>query len=1125
MLPRRHWLVALCSLLYVDLALAGVINPLLQRRAEQSTTAAAAKTEDASSSASPVATSSTAATATSSDGAENRKSTSASHATTTATATATTSASTSTLLSSVQASSTIVSTTSSLNLTFYNSTIASGQLPLKPEVTPGWGVAGAIMIITGVVYALIGIKKRSLHICLSTAYMTSLGTTVLIIYVMSPPFSHAVQGGFVAAAVCTGLILGGGAFLFKEITEGLGCMLGGFCFSMWLLCLHKGGLLPHSTGKIIFIVAFTIGFFAFYCSHWTRQYALIACISFSGATVTVLGIDAFSRAGLKEFWAYIWNLNNNLFPLGADTYPLTRGIRVEIAVIIVIFLAGIVSQLKLWHIVQERRAKRDAERAEDERALQLKDEEQGRRFEETNARERKEWEAKYGNGETGSNKHNSTTDSGVGDMGTEKGVSIERPSRPQSRMQGAEDDLEAASEPIELVDMQPQPKAAAEMILEHDAKDGALTVCVAADDYPEGMQPSETGVDGVAPTADVAAGSTQKSIRKVSNDSAGVWAAGPEIVPLPFKIPTTVHEEEAEAGENCTTGQGDNDDRSSVATFADEDEVIVSAYPHRRSLAKRLSQGSADLLRGLSKRASPTQIRSNDGTERNESKEELLSSPQSTALLQDEKDKDDSSSLAATIDETSSKDSYSVRDEEEDVDVIEEQSPHNSEVHTELSVAIETVEPVATTAIQQQETTELSAADLPTKIQQDETMPETPNRKTPSAASAEWTPLLEANQRPQPVQAVEAVAGAKEEEATTPTDSAAHGNETPRPVNVDELQQTAETGTPAPAAPRRSSLPVASRSGSYQSLGNMPAAVRGSVGGGFRSISSGHLARHTSALHNEPIAEEDDAASADADGHSPTSPTSPGLTPYSGPQTLIGRREMLLRSKSQGFYIGGPITQHIEASMSMPVIPSSGTSDNGSGSAHDLTTADLDDLPMNKRHEIMMRQQSYASIVGADGNGGSVVQTPMAGIVAFDSHQPKRGQAKMATNTARQSQLAAFRSSVALDLNGLIQAPAQAETGSPRLRESVSAHVLQNRSTSTASLMPTPQDVAHVKQSIEQQRNYMLGLREAEAQRREIKLQDKARTERAFEERMRKGDLMAAHRDAMRRMQASAREL
>lgn len=55
-------------------------------------------------------------------------------------------------------------------------------------------------------------------------------------------------------------------------------MIAAFCFVMFSLAFHK----------------------------ITRPYSLIVSISFGGATAIVLGIDCFSRAGLKEFWIYIW---------------------------------------------------------------------------------------------------------------------------------------------------------------------------------------------------------------------------------------------------------------------------------------------------------------------------------------------------------------------------------------------------------------------------------------------------------------------------------------------------------------------------------------------------------------------------------------------------------------------------------------------------------------------------------------------------------------------------------------------------------------------------------------------------------------------------------------------------
>ncbi|KAL8935255.1 MAG: hypothetical protein Q9216_005518 [Gyalolechia sp. 2 TL-2023] len=184
--------------------------------------------------------------------------------------------------------------------------IEPNELPIKPTITPALSVAGAILMLTGLFYTLIGIKTKWLHIFLSAAYLTSLATAVLIVYVMHPPISNAVQGAYFVACFVTGVIFGGGSVIFTDVTEGLGCLLGGYCLAMWFLVLTPGGLIKSNTGKAIFIACFTLGAFGCYVSRWTRAYGLIGAISFAGATVIVLGIDCFSRAGLKEFWLYIW---------------------------------------------------------------------------------------------------------------------------------------------------------------------------------------------------------------------------------------------------------------------------------------------------------------------------------------------------------------------------------------------------------------------------------------------------------------------------------------------------------------------------------------------------------------------------------------------------------------------------------------------------------------------------------------------------------------------------------------------------------------------------------------------------------------------------------------------------
>ncbi|KAJ5229837.1 hypothetical protein N7489_010545 [Penicillium chrysogenum] len=292
----------------------------------------------------------------------------------------------------------------------------SGGLPIKPTITPAWGVGGFILIALGAVLTFIGVRKQWVQIFLSTAFLSALGVTVLIIYVMSPPVSNAVQGGYLVAAFFTGAVFGGLSLVFREICEGLGCLLGGFCLSMWLLSLKSGGLLTEGGPKAGMIIAFTVGLYSLSFSHYTRPYGLIGCTSFAGATALVLGIDCYSRAGLKEFWLYIWGLNQNAFPLRTDTYPVTRGIRVELAATIIIAVLGVISQVRLWNLIKERRAKEENARRERTRKIEEEDAEVGRRLEEKNIQERAEWELIYGNGNgKPDSKTVSVSDTAVGD--------------------------------------------------------------------------------------------------------------------------------------------------------------------------------------------------------------------------------------------------------------------------------------------------------------------------------------------------------------------------------------------------------------------------------------------------------------------------------------------------------------------------------------------------------------------------------------------------------------------------------------------------------------------------------------------------------------------------------------
>lgn len=474
--------------------------------------------------------------------------------------------------------------------------VPPGELPLPPRLSPAWVIAGVVLLITGVTYTIVGIKNAWLHVFFSTAFLTSMCTVVLILYVMTLPVTDAVQGAYFVAALCSGLLLGGGAMIFREITEGLGCLLGGFCLGMWLLCLHEGGLITNTGGKAALLASFSLTGFALSFSRIIREYALMGLMSFAGGTVVVLGIDCFTRAGLKEFWAYIWDLNDHLFPLGANTYPITKGMRVELALHCIFCLLGIISQIRLWKVVKERRAARAEERAAAERVRDEEESYLGRALEAENARERSEWEAIYGDG-TGNSNEAATArslpgsrDSGVADLGEKKGP-------PYDRTKGAQDGT--VIELNELAPLDPpgstasnlDPKEANVMVRtsgEDDtiAIDDSLSTKAGPDDLEKGLAVPEKGR-----TASMMSARSSQRFSRLSRSFS------PEVIPLPFKIPG-----QSDAQDYDNEEEDDDDDRSSFATCADDDRSVVLGRRGSRasSMRNRLSAESGRFLKRLS---------------------------------------------------------------------------------------------------------------------------------------------------------------------------------------------------------------------------------------------------------------------------------------------------------------------------------------------------------------------------------------------------------------------------------------------------------------------------------------------------------------------------------------------
>ncbi|KAI1739715.1 hypothetical protein F4680DRAFT_133587 [Xylaria scruposa] len=1101
--------------------------------------------------------------------------------------------------------------------------IPDGELPLHPRLTPGWGIAGAILLISGAIYTLIGIKNVWLHTFFSAAFLSGLSVTVLIVYVMAPPVPVAIEGAYVVAAVVTGLILGGIATVFHELTEGLGCLLGGFCISMWLLTLKPGGLLPSTTSKVIFIAAFSAGSYGFYFSRYTRPYALLGLMSFAGATVTVIGIDCFSRAGLKEFWAYIWNLNKGLFPYAADTYPLTKGIRVEIAIIVVLTIVGIISQLKLWRVIQEHRTKKAEAQAEEQRKRDEEEANIGLQVEAQNERERRQWETVYGNQPPRSSI--GSRDSGVEDVDDDKKDRVKQMVVRQSSSNEDNIELSEISTP-DLPSSTNAAKSPIDGLMTDQNDDRRVTIRIAGDDEPNGN-------DDVASTADpnekkvwIVHGNDEARVNSASTPQIPSKPPGPEITPLPFRVP------------EISDGVDENHSRSSIATYADEDDgdYMINEKPSRMPLTNRLSASSGNLIHTLSHRSTHGQ------TSRRKTRDfGLQQSPgwerSTEELVENSKRHSDVLSIAATIDGLSLEGDaydYPTKNEAErtSMPAVEVESgggtrdvnsntinegdsekklkPPNAQWSLEAR-PMSSAETVGTDILNPS-VVNLSSGELskrsslnqstrktestnensnPTDMNAIEATSESsppPKSLAPSTSSTsvsltkdrlpaalprvalsyrtnEWAKHLSTAESP-PLEELQV------DEYPDRQHDRTQETEAPAPVRVEELQQTPENYAPTEVIIRSSSSSSSLPSRAYHSTtriasssslpkAHIPATLAILTSASLdadpqaspaRAASSnlpqaGHSFRNkgrrrSSEVYNQPIREENGNDEPPVERPSPpdeedsSTPTStppsphepapiPGVVSYSSPQTLLGKREMYLRNKSQSQLFTIPPIQEDPNYTTRPASQMVSPYNHVAAAMPPLTTQDADDIPLSQRKQLMRQSSALSvnSIGGPQRNGSwSATQPPMSDppthiqtITAesshFDSHQPQR-RVSGPSQAERDARLSQFRQSVAADLRAAAPVAQQKTTTTPLLR-----------TTSSTSLLGPSTSNAEIGRAIDVQRNMLMSQREQEGQKREMERLEKERHERAFEEMMRRGDLMDAHREALRRMQGGVK--
>jgi hypothetical protein len=127
-----------------------------------------------------------------------------------------------------------------------------------------------------------------------------------MLFLEKPDDPRGKQIGYSVGPILAGATIGGLFSLFAPRSRVVTTFLAGFCLSMWFMCLKSGGLVPTTAGKTVFIFVMTalVGITQFF--KLTRGPAQLVSVTFTGSTALILGVDCFTRAGLKEFWLYIW---------------------------------------------------------------------------------------------------------------------------------------------------------------------------------------------------------------------------------------------------------------------------------------------------------------------------------------------------------------------------------------------------------------------------------------------------------------------------------------------------------------------------------------------------------------------------------------------------------------------------------------------------------------------------------------------------------------------------------------------------------------------------------------------------------------------------------------------------
>ena len=158
-------------------------------------------------------------------------------------------------LSTTSLLTTVVTTTVPVLVTYTATATTSGtpsatttpQVLLDTRLDPGFGVLGAVLILTGLPTAFWGHKNRWSSFFIVGFYTLALTACVLIIRFgvinsVNPP-SETLRGLFVLSSAVAGLIGGGIAVLVWKLARYAVGAWGGLALGLWIQCFHAGGII------------------------------------------------------------------------------------------------------------------------------------------------------------------------------------------------------------------------------------------------------------------------------------------------------------------------------------------------------------------------------------------------------------------------------------------------------------------------------------------------------------------------------------------------------------------------------------------------------------------------------------------------------------------------------------------------------------------------------------------------------------------------------------------------------------------------------------------------------------------------------------------------------------------